>query len=595
MTELQTTVQSGPTPRPTAFQPTEFGRYLLIDRISKGGMSDIFLAKTVSIGGFHKPLVIKRLLPEYTHKARYVKRFINEARTLARLSQSNVVQILDMGVIDGEYYIALEYIEGRNVAHVISKAKRTGSPIPLDFCLHVVMEVATGLDYSHRRKGARGEDLMLVHQDVNSFNVMVSYEAEVKIIDFGIARIFLDKQRPEELPVAGKLLYFSPEQLQGKHIDRRVDVYGTGALFYELVTGERLVQHQETVGDTVKMILEMDAGEKVGKDDRIHPDLKPILIKALAQNPEDRYEWTQQLIDDLRELVNKSRVNLHREKLADYMRSLFQRERLIDRRRMRRLLAGTFPKKRKPAQRRPAQKETPAASEDTLLKALTALAEVDEAKVAQGGQTSAGDFPRKISIEAGEEIFRQGEPGALLYVISSGAVRLFLKSGQARQTLAIIGEGDLFGESALLDPAFRTISAEAVEDCLLIEVDVHTFLGLFGDPLYRNMMMRLIERLRDANLVFAGGLFEDLLSRFIYGLICFHRRSSQKDGVDIDVKDVVDIFRLKDTAQIKKYLDKLRSLDILTGNDEVVRINNLEKLDNILTVLSGRETFSLRL
>ena len=595
MTDLHTTPQSAKNPRSVAFKPTVFGRYLLIDQISKGGMSDIFLAKTVSVGGFHKPLVIKRLLPEYTHKPRYVKRFINEARTLARLSHSNIVQILDMGVIDHEYYIALEYIEGRNVAHVISKATRTGRPIPLDFCLHVTLELTKGLDYSHRRKGALGEDLMLVHQDVNSFNVMVSYEGEVKIIDFGIARIFLDRDSTKELPVAGKLLYFSPEQLQGKQIDRRVDVYGVGALLYELVTGERLIQHQETVSDTVKLILEMDVQAKVESDDRIPANLKPMLVKAMAQNPADRYSWAYDFAQDLRAFMREAEIDLQVEVNAGYMKDLFQRENLIDRRRMRRLLAASLPAQEQvaPAPAVPVEKEPVSGSLEDLAEVLLGMA---GAPTQEGEAASSGSPPpQKVEIDAGREIFLQGEPDSFIYVISKGRVRLFLKSGLAKQTVAVLGEGDFFGESALLEEGFQPVSAETVDDCTLIQVDRDAFSKLFTNPLHRKVMLRLIERLRDAGLLLAGGLFEDTLSRFIYGLIWFHRRAAHKDRVKIDMKELADLFRLGDSSQIKKYLDKLRSLDILTGNEEVVEISNLEKLDNILTVLSGRETFSLKL
>ena len=166
-------------------------------------------------------------------------------RLLTRLSHSNIVQVFDMGQIDGDYYIALEYIEGRNVAYLLAKARRTGQPLSMEFAVHVALEVARGLGYAHRRKGIDGANLMLVHQDVNSFNVMVSYEAEVKIIDFGIARIFLNRNPVEGLPVAGKLLYFSPEQLQNRQVDRRVDIYGIGILLYELLTGERLIETSE--------------------------------------------------------------------------------------------------------------------------------------------------------------------------------------------------------------------------------------------------------------------------------------------------------------------------------------------------------------
>ena len=161
--------------RQRVFEPRVFGRYCLIDQISKGGMSDIYLAKIVGEAGFQKPLVIKKLIPRYATKSSFVKRFVNEAKTLARLNHSNIVQVLDMGIIDGEYYIALEYIEGRNVAHITSKTAKTGRSPSLEFVLHVVMEIARGLAYSHRKKGETGENLMLVHQDINVFNLRITH------------------------------------------------------------------------------------------------------------------------------------------------------------------------------------------------------------------------------------------------------------------------------------------------------------------------------------------------------------------------------------------------------------------------------------
>ena len=274
-------------------------------------MSDIFLAKSMGTEGFQKPLVIKKLLPQYSSKSRYVQRFINEAHTLSQLNHSNIVQVFDMGVIGSEYYIALEYIEGRNVAHLISRAIKMGRPPSVPLALHVILELTKGLAYAHRKKGFNGESLQLVHQDVNSFNVMVSYEAEVKIIDFGIARIFLDKANREGLPVAGKLLYFSPEQLQRKPIDRRVDIYGTGVLLYELLTGERLIQHQETVGATVRAILDLDVTKKIDDSDRIPTELKPVLIRAMAKDPEDRYSWMEDLTAAIRSVAKQMGLDLN--------------------------------------------------------------------------------------------------------------------------------------------------------------------------------------------------------------------------------------------------------------------------------------------
>ncbi|MBM3299458.1 MAG: protein kinase, partial [Deltaproteobacteria bacterium] len=414
-------------------------------------MSDIYLAKIVGTEGFQKPLVIKKLLPQYSSKPSFVKRFLNEAKTLSRLNHSNLVHILDMGIIDGEYYIALEYIEGRNVAHIISKATKTGRLPSLGFVWHVVTQLGRGLAYAHKKKGESGESLMLVHQDINSFNVMVSYEAEVKIIDFGIAQIFLDKQTADGLPVAGKLLYFSPEQLQRKPVDRRVDIYGTGVLTYELLTGQRLVDHQETVQDTVKAILEMDVKAKVQGNVKIRDEVKPILIRAMAFDPEDRYAWMEEMLQDIRAVTKTCELDENPAEFSTYMNELFHREILLDRRRMRKLIAENLPARTEAAARRTVPVAAGRSIETGLVVARNLLAsrwpfeEIAESLIAQGQHA-----PRTLSLSAGKSIFRQGEPGTEVYVIERGRVRIILQSGKIRQTIAILGPGDFFGESALV-------------------------------------------------------------------------------------------------------------------------------------------------
>ena len=437
--------------RQSAFKPIMFGRYCLIDQISKGGMSDIYLAKTVGVGGFQKPLVIKKLLPQYSTKSRYVKRFINEANMLARLNHANIVQVLDMGMIGGEYYIAMEYIEGRNVAHILSKAAHSHRHPPMEFIVYVISELAKGLAYAHRKQGAGGEHLMLVHQDVNSFNVMVSFEAEVKIIDFGIARIFLDKTNKDKLPVAGKLLYFSPEQLQKKPLDRRVDIYGTGVLLYELLTGKRLVEHRPTIEETVKMILKMDVQEKVRDDDSIPKELKPVLIKAMALDPEARYPWMEDMANDLRSVAKKLSLDPNPASFAAYMKDQFDQEIRLDRRRMRKLLSQEFPIGEAAAGSDAESKGLPGTAGTSLIEAILNPILGSFKDHGEEWEEQTQFIPKTIRFRAGKTIFRQGNAGTDIFLVRKGKVRLFVKVGPTRQTVAVVGEGDFFGENALLE------------------------------------------------------------------------------------------------------------------------------------------------
>lgn len=589
--------QPSATIRQKIFDPVMFGRYCLIDRISKGGMSDIYLARMSGGKGFQKPVVIKKLLPKYSSKSNYVKRFVNEAKTLARLNHSNVVQIYDMGVIDGEYYIALEYIEGRNVAHVISKAAKAGRLPSLEFVLHVVLELARGLAYAHRKRGESGESLMLAHQDINSFNVMVSYEAEVKIIDFGIAQVFLDKQEGEGLPVAGKLLYFSPEQLLRKPVDRRVDVYGTGVLMYELVTGQRLVDHQESVAETVRAILDTDVTGKVGANHKIHDSLKPILIKAMAFNPNDRYTWMEEMIEDIRAVIVKSDLDIDRVALSRYLKEQFHREILLDRRRLRKLASENMQRSTDAGRRR-------AAFSSSGSQGVKGLAR-------DGGTLEPSSWPfcahvtsdelrlaptvRLMTFGKGKFIFRQGEPGTDMLVILKGKVRLLLPAGKREQTLAVLGEGDFFGESTLVGEFQRLVTAVAQEDCELVCVDRESFLQVLDGELCLKVILNLVRKLTDAGSLLEGTFLEDNLSRLIFGLLHLQRRLAHENGMEINLSQLKDMFRLEDVDQIRRYLAKLESLNVLQADGDAVRIKNSDTLESILHVLSGQGKFVLNL
>jgi serine/threonine-protein kinase len=553
-------------------------------------MSDIYLAKTVGIGGFQKPLIIKKLFPEYVDKSRYVKRFMNEAKTLALLNHVNIVQVLDIGVIDGEYYIAMEYIEGRNAAHMLSRAKNKQSPPALEFCLYVILEIAKGLAYAHRKRDPRGDNLMLVHQDINSFNVMISYEAEVKIIDFGIARIFLDEPARQGVPVTGKLLYFSPEQLRGGPVDRRVDIYGTGVLLYELLTGQRLIQHQPTLEKTVRTILAMDIQEKIGVNDRIHDQLKPILIKSIALNPEDRYFWMEEMIADIRSVISKLGLDLDPSACAAYMQSLFNREMGLDRQRMR-MLMSLIPEAEQPRQP-PLSVE---AAEAGAFHNVSGAQDSQPDTMNQAGSAPALFAAKTIKIGSGQTIFQQGDLGTNIYIIQSGSVGLFIKAGQARKKLAVLAQGDILGEAGLVDEGGRCAYAVALEDCTLVSIDKDAFLELIPQDAFRKIIIRLAERLRDATVFLAGARLEDPLFRLVYALLFFHRRNSAHAVQEVDLVDLSDLFGLEDRDRLNRYLGKLETLQIVEVNQETVRIKDIEKLKNIVKLLTGGGQFTMKL
>lgn len=576
------------------FEPRKFGRYWLVDQISRGGMCGIFLAKTGSADGFQKPVVIKKLLPEYSDTSRYVKRFINEAKTLAQLNHSNIVQALDMGIHEGEYYIALEYVEGRNVAHVISKASRTGRPPSLAFVMHVALEVAKGLAYAHRKTGPSGVSMMLVHQDVNTFNVMVSYEAEVKIIDFGIAHLFLD-QTNAGMPVAGKLLYFSPEQLQRKPIDRRVDIYGTGALLYELLVGERLVHHHATVEETVKAILEMDVAAKVNASDKVPAELKPVLAKAMAPNPDDRYQWIEEFAADLRSVVRTLEIELDPLPMSSYMKQQFQRERGHDRARMRRLFME--PPSILQIEGEKTGHESAAVEPGEAPLAFPVLDAAAWPFHMTGEVLVADDefHPQIVQVKAGELIFSEGDSGSDVYVICSGQVRLFLRAGETKQSLSVLRAGDFFGDTALLAESRRCCSAQAEEECELACIPGDQFAGLVGSGLARKIVGSMAEKNRNLVNLLAGFLYRDTLTRLIHGLLVVYRRRHHTNGTRVGLEELKESFQLGNNSLMQKYLQKLADLGVVEVDDTTVLLKDTDRLESILNVLRGSGKLTLKL
>jgi CRP-like cAMP-binding protein len=460
----------------------------------------------------------------------------------------------------------------------------------VDFVFHVVLEVARGLAYAHKRKGVGGENLMLVHQDVNAFNVMVSYESEVKIIDFGIAQAFLDKASRSGFPVAGKLLYFSPEQIQRKPLDRRVDIYGTGVLLYELLTGDRLIKHQETVSDTIKMILQMDISKKLEDDDKIPAPVKPLLIKAMALKPEDRYAWMEDMAQDLMQVAKKLRLTMDLSAMSVYMKEQFTRELVLDRRRMRNLVADEYPRRGGVPGVAPKPHKEPAFC---LLDRLIKLRSGSYRDVSgiEPGEIEAG--LRTVKFESEKVVFRQADTGTDIYVVEKGTVRVFFNMGNVRQTLAIVGPGEFFGDSSLLE-SVRSVSAITEEDCTLIAVEKDLFAKLMGNDTAREVVTKLEKKISDVICLMESSLLEDSLSKLIHALLFFQRRSAEHSN-GIDLTEVSEVFRLDNDSQTVRYLEKLQSLEVLNFDDRFVHISNCDKLENILNVLSGRGKLTLKL
>ncbi|MFT7579423.1 MAG: tRNA A-37 threonylcarbamoyl transferase component Bud32 [Myxococcota bacterium] len=301
--------------------PEHFGKYILMRKIALGGMAEIFKAKTAGAEGFEKELVIKRILPHFTEDESFVKMFIDEASITAKLQHPNIVQIFDFDVAEGTYYIAMEYIEGRDLKDVLEESIRQQDALSVAQCVWIIMEVSKGLHYAHT-KDYKGKPLNIVHRDVSPSNAMVAYNGEIKLMDFGIAKAAQRSTKTMAGAVKGKVAYMSPEQARGKPLDGRSDLFALSVMLWEMLTGRRLFL-AESDFETLTNVLKADAPPPSQLNPDVPSDLDPIILKALEKKREDRYESVEAFGRELTRWYYSNVIDLEKEKLRPLMYRLF--------------------------------------------------------------------------------------------------------------------------------------------------------------------------------------------------------------------------------------------------------------------------------
>ncbi len=309
--------------------PQVFGRYLLLQRLSRGGMGEIFLAKLGEIQGFEKLVIIKKILPHLAANSDFIKRFIDEAQVAIKLTHSNIAPVFEVGRVGSEYFLAIEYVEGRDLRKVIARQHDEAKRLPIDLCFYIGRELAAGLTYAHRRTDETGRSLSVVHCDISPPNVMVSFDGEVKIIDFGIAKSAIRVAGTNPNMGFGKFGYMAPEQLiRGAIIDRRADIYAAGVVLYELLTGERMLQFPE--GADYRQMAKLVTAGKIPllseRNPRLGTEFDEVVMRALATRPDDRYQNAEELRDTLAKKLAERNPTLSADSLANYVRTLFRDE-----------------------------------------------------------------------------------------------------------------------------------------------------------------------------------------------------------------------------------------------------------------------------
>jgi serine/threonine protein kinase len=272
-----------------------YGFYYLTKRIAIGGMAELFRAvRKGSLEGFEKVFAIKRILPHLSKNRDFVAMFADEAKIAAQLTHQNIVQIFDFGRLEDTYFIAMEFILGSNLRGIMEKTEQLDTRLSINDSIFVITRAAIGLDYAHRKRDHRNRPLTIIHRDISPQNILVSYEGEVKLTDFGIAKAGLTTSMTKTGVLKGKVSYMSPEQGRGEVIDSRSDIFSLGAVLYELLTYRKLFEGQSEL-----QILERLKDPHIEPPSRLNPDipmeLDRIVLKALATRPEDRYRSAEEM------------------------------------------------------------------------------------------------------------------------------------------------------------------------------------------------------------------------------------------------------------------------------------------------------------
>lgn len=300
----------------------QLGRYLLIEKISSGGMATVYRSKLFGVEGFVKDVAIKKILPHWSGNAEFIRMLIDEAKVLLHLNHANIVQVLELNREDDAYYLVMEYVDGVDLRNLSQRLKETGRFMPLMLVCAVARQILSGLHYAHEKKDRTEQSLGIVHRDVSPQNILISYDGEVKITDFGIAKIVGKTSETVTGTLKGKFAYMSPEQAMGQKVDHRTDIFAMGILLFEMATGERCFK-----GDTDLETLEAVRQARVVfpqiTHERIPERLREIILKSLKKNREERFASAADFQADLRAFEREMGFTATAGDLRDFLAGLF--------------------------------------------------------------------------------------------------------------------------------------------------------------------------------------------------------------------------------------------------------------------------------
>ena len=286
-----------------------------------GGMAEIFRGKSIGAEGFEKVVAIKRILPHFSEDEGFVTMFKDEARVAAQLTHANVVQIFDFDEVDGLFYIAMEYVEGQDLKRVLDMGAKHAKPLSIAQSVYILIEASQGLHYAHTRV-VDGTPLNIIHRDVSPHNIMVSFNGEVKIMDFGIAKAASRSTKTRVGTVKGKCAYMSPEQARGKPLDGRSDLFALGVTLWEMLTGKRLFVGESDF-ETLNNVLKAEVPPPSELNPEVPKDLEAIVLKSLARDRENRQADVGQFVSELRRWFYANVPDPEAVNLKGYMYDVF--------------------------------------------------------------------------------------------------------------------------------------------------------------------------------------------------------------------------------------------------------------------------------
>ncbi len=309
------------------FEPRRFGAYTLEARLGHGGMAEVFRATREGVAGFAHTCVVKRILSHHNEDPSFVDMFINEAKIASKLTHPNIVQVYELGQVDGEFFIAMEYVKGRDLLRVLrelAQSRANDPTIPPALSAYIARETARALQHAHDHTDERGQARPIIHRDVSPQNIMLSYDGVVKLVDFGIAKA-LGSMRDETRTGAlkGKFAYMAPEQVAGQNPGPTADVFSTGVVLHEMLTGRRLFKGASDF-DTLQKVRTMEVPLPSSINPTVPPELDQIVMRSLERDRGARYARSAHLVRDLDTFLATVRFSV--EEMAEFMRNLFPAE-----------------------------------------------------------------------------------------------------------------------------------------------------------------------------------------------------------------------------------------------------------------------------